>query len=63
VDYLVVANNPSISMIQVKKVYQAKTIILDGSNNIKAAERWMQECRVLGLDCHNTRNGAFIASW
>jgi len=63
VDYLIVANNPGISMIQIKKVYQAQTIILDGSNNLKAAEKWMQECRVLGLDCHNTRNGAFIASW
>lgn len=63
VDYLVVANDPSVSMIQLKQVYHAQTIILDGSNNIKAAERWMQECKVLGLDCQNTRNGAFIASW
>jgi competence protein ComEC len=62
-DYLVIANNPNISMIQIKQVYQAQTIILDGSSNIKGAERWMQECKVLGLDCHNTRNGAFIASW
>ncbi len=62
-DYLIIAGNPSISMIQIKRVYQVQTIILDGSNNPKAAERWMQECRVLGLNCHNTRNGAFIASW
>jgi competence protein ComEC len=62
-DYLVIANNPNISMIQIKQVYQAQTIIVDGSNSIKGAERWMQECKVLGLDCHNTRNGAFIASW
>lgn len=63
VDYLILSNNPSISMIQVKQVYKASVIILDGSNNIKAAERWMQESKVLGLNCHNTRNEAFIASW
>ncbi len=63
VDYLIIAGNPSLSMIQIKQVYQVQTIILDGSNNPKAAERWMQECKVLELNCHYTRNGAFIASW
>ncbi len=63
VDYLIITRNPSVNMEQIRWVYQAKYIIFDGSNNTKAVSRWMKECKVLGLDCQSTRDGAFIASW
>lgn len=63
VDYLILSANPAVNMLQITRVYNTRHIIIDASNNAKTAQRWMQECKVLGIECHNTRNGAFIASW
>jgi competence protein ComEC len=63
VDYLILANTPKLDMKVLEQVYSAGHIVFDGSNNVQTAQRWMQECKVLGLTCHNTRTGAFISSW
>jgi len=63
VDYLILANTPKLDMKVLDQVYNAGHIVFDGSNNVQTAQRWMQECKVLGLTCHNTRTGAFINSW
>ncbi len=63
VDYLILAQTPKVNMLQLRQVYDADIIVFDGSNHPKVAERWLKECKVLGLDCRSTRHGAFIASW
>lgn len=64
VDYLILTSTPKLDMKVLQQVYTAAYIVFDGSNNAQTAQRWMQECRVLGLNCHYTRmDGAFISSW
>ncbi len=61
VDYLVLTKNPWLEIIDLKKKYDFKKLIIDSSNSFWRANRWVEECKKLGIDYWSTRHqGAYV---
>jgi len=61
VDYIVIGNNPYISIEKLKQLFNFKTVIFDSSNKQNRIERWQEECKKLGVKYHSiVQNGAFV---
>ncbi|MCX6251085.1 MAG: ComEC/Rec2 family competence protein [Bacteroidetes bacterium] len=61
VDLLVICGNPSLSLINVMKIFKAGKVIVDGSNSSFNVEQWLKEARTLHLDIYSTwKSGAYI---
>lgn len=63
VDYIVLQNNPQITLEQIRSVYDVKTIIADCSNSAEKINRWEQEAAQTGVLFYNVaRSGAFLVN-
>ncbi len=62
-DYIVLSNNVKIKITDILKLFSAKKIIIDSSTNYKDANKWITDCRKLGIPFHYTyTEGAFKQS-
>ncbi|HMO31568.1 MAG TPA: ComEC/Rec2 family competence protein [Lacibacter sp.] len=58
---VVLSHNSRIRLSELAQRLRVETVVIDGSNSQRAAERWKRECDSLRLPCHNTREaGAFV---
>jgi competence protein ComEC len=60
-DYLVIAGNPKCKMKDILREYLPRMIIIDASNSRYKAEKWVQQCSVLGIPCWSVpHSGAYV---
>jgi len=60
-DVLVLRNNPSCNLNQLRNTIQFKTLVLDGSFSSWKKEEWINECEQIGVDCYSiTDDGAWL---
>lgn len=60
-DYLILSNNSKATIAEILKLYEAKTIVLDSSNQEYKIEKWKRECRELHQEFYSVPdNGAFV---
>ena len=60
-DIVVLSNNRTVYIDQLRKLISFKLIVFDSSNQHHKAIRWQNECARLGLKCWNVKTeGAFI---
>lgn len=63
VDYLLIHNDPKISIEEVLKAINPQQIIFDASNRITQIEQWKMECEQFGIEYYNLQElGAFCVS-
>lgn len=55
-DYMVVANNPDLTMEEMLKQYEPTFIIFDASNSAKKLSRWSTQCEILGKSYYSTKS-------
>ena len=61
VDYLILKGNPKISITSLKAKFGFEKLIFDGSNKFNSVNRWVEECKNLGILFHDVKkDGAFI---
>ena len=61
VDYLVIRHNPKFRITDLQKLYEAGIIIIDGSNSIYKAEKWIAEFKKAGLKAYSVKtSGAYV---
>lgn len=61
-DYLVLTNNPSMSIAFLNQVFEVKLFILDAANSLWKIGKWKQECEALHLRFHSIpEDGAFVS--
>jgi competence protein ComEC len=64
VDYLIVANNPKLSIEQLLKVYQVKKIIFDSSNSYYHLNKWKIACAKFKQPFYSVADcGAFVVNF
>ena len=60
-DYIVLSNNSPAKLLDLRDVFEFKTIIIDGSNSFYRIDEWLAENETLNLNIHNvSEQGAFI---
>ncbi len=60
INYLVLFQNPRISIEKLNELFPGSSIIIDSSNSFRNSQRWAEECEDLGIDCWPVRaKGAF----
>ena len=60
INYLIISRNPRISIEKLNDLYPESSIIIDSSNSFRNSQRWVEECKNLGIDCWPVREkGAF----
>ncbi len=61
VDFVVVRNNPSISMKELSERFDFEEVVFDASNGKWKVSRWKEECANLGITYYDVgKNGAWI---
>lgn len=61
VDYLVLSKNLKINLKQLVKKFHFRQLIIDSSNSMYHAEKWMKEAKQLGITCYSVlHGGAFV---
>jgi len=55
-DYMVVANNPDLTMEEMLNQYAPVFIIFDASNSAKNVAGWSNQCEMLGKSYYSTKN-------
>ncbi len=64
VDYLILKNNPRISLQKSLDWIEVQQVVFDVSNHYKKVSRWKSECEKHGLNCHDVREeGAFVVNF
>jgi hypothetical protein len=59
-DYLILSGNPSVSLKEVYEIFHPEVIIMDGTNSGYRLRKWLDEGRMMGIECHSVRqDGAF----
>jgi len=60
-DYLLISQNPDITMEELLTQYRPSLIIFDASNSVKNIKNWTTQCADIGMPCYSTRNsGAWL---
>ena len=60
-DYVIVRNNPSISIKELSERFDFEEIIFDASNGKWKVTQWQEECANLGITCYDVgENGARV---
>jgi len=60
VDYVLVRQNPYLSIEEIEELFDAKLIIFDSSNKQNRIDRWKEECSALGQNFYSVPDsGAF----
>ena len=60
-DFIILSNNLRTSLKDVIKKFSAKQIIIDSSNSLYKASKWMEEAKQLRVPCYSVmKSGAFI---
>jgi len=60
-DYLLVAQNPDITMEELLTQYKPSLIIFDASNSVNNIKNWTTQCADIGIPCYSTRtSGAWV---
>ena len=61
IDYIILSKNAEVKISEINKLYNAKLIIFDSSNNFYKVEHRKKECAELNQSCYSViENGAFI---
>jgi competence protein ComEC len=61
VDILVISGNPKIEMETLPAVFNFKKLVFDSSNPVYRVNRWIKDCRSLGIPYHAVcHSGAFV---
>lgn len=61
VDYIIISNNPGLSIPQLATVFNCNQFIFDGSNSLWKIAKWKKECEQLHLRCYSVpEQGAFV---
>ncbi|HQI71365.1 MAG TPA: hypothetical protein PLT47_11480, partial [Bacteroidales bacterium] len=55
-DYLVVANNPDLTVEEILKQFNPAFIIFDASNTVMNVGKWTNQCEMIGKSYYSTRN-------
>jgi len=55
-DYLVVANNPDLTVEEILKQFNPAFIIFDASNTVMNVGKWTKQCEMIGKSYYSTRN-------
>ena len=64
VDYLVLTQNTSANLYELAECVHFEHVIIDASNSFWRVNKWIEECKNLGVSYHNTREqGAFVMKW
>jgi len=59
-DYVILTNNPRVSMNEISQVFGHPEIIIDATNPAYKTKRWLRDAALLKLNCHAvTITGAF----
>jgi len=53
IDYAFIQNSPYLQIAKVKDTFNPKMIIFDATNNRKAIKIWKQQCKEIGMPCHD----------
>ncbi len=61
VDYLLLQNNPSLSILDLQQVFDFEIVLFDASNYRKQCKAWTAECIELGVEYYDIgKSGAWI---
>jgi competence protein ComEC len=61
VDYLVIRDNPKLRIAELLKIYEPRMIIIDGSNSVYRADKWVAECKAAGVESYSLKDqGAHV---
>jgi competence protein ComEC len=61
VDYLIIKNNPALTVSELKSMFNFRKLIFDTSNKSYNLQKWIHECRETGTDYYSvTESGAFV---
>jgi len=61
VDFLILSNNVKTKIVNLVNHFKFKHIIIDSSNSMSRASRWMDEARRLGIEAYSVQHrGAFV---
>ena len=61
VDYLVIRDNPKLRIAELLKIYEPRMIIIDGSNSVYRADKWVAECKAAGVESYSLKEqGAYV---
>ncbi|HNW68803.1 MAG TPA: ComEC/Rec2 family competence protein [Bacteroidales bacterium] len=62
-DYLLISQNPDITMEELLTQYEPSLIIFDASNSEKNIKNWTTQCADIGIPCYSTRkSGAWVCN-
>lgn len=60
-DFLIVANNPDISVGELQRQFRPGIIVFDASNSNRNIRKWTAQCAEAGIPCYSTRSsGAWV---
>jgi competence protein ComEC len=60
-EFLILSDNPKCSLDDLQEAFDFEKIIIDGSNNRRAAMKWKEDCEERGVNCINIfETGAVI---
>jgi hypothetical protein len=61
-DYLLLTGNPECDAELLEQQYEARCVIMDGSNSLYRTKKWQQQLSARGISIYSTaEQGAFIA--
>jgi hypothetical protein len=64
VDYIIIYDDPEVSIEDLKKQFQFREIIIAPSCDRWKSEKWAKQCDRLEIPCHSiAREGAFVDVW
>ncbi len=63
-DYLVLSKNMKVHLKELASKFHFKQLIIDSSNSLSRADRWIKEAEQLGIACYSVqRKGAFVVQF
>lgn len=60
VDYLIIRQNPRITIQDILKLYKPEMIIIDASNSEYRTEKWINECKKAGIDAYSIKKSGAL---
>lgn len=59
-DYVLLINNPDLSISDIQKSINCDTIIIGASNWQNRVEQWIEECQTVGMKYHDIKNSSAL---